>query len=131
MLFKQRANWSFPPKMATRTTFGARIGGIHHRQLALFATGTGRQLARCSRQVSNEGIVMLGKLAGAIIGEKVAGRNKGAKGALLGVGVAALARRGFGPLAGALALGWGAKKLWEWRKGRGASFPPEATPKRP
>jgi hypothetical protein len=71
---------------------------------------------------------MFGKLAGAIIGEKVAGRNKGAKGALLGAGVAALARRGFGPLAGALALGWGAKKLWEIRKGRSARYPKDATP---
>ena len=74
---------------------------------------------------------MLGKLAGAIIGGKVAGRNRGAKGAIVGAGVAAIARRGFGPLAGALALGWGAKKLWDWRKGRSARFPAEATPRIP
>ena len=74
---------------------------------------------------------MLGKLAGAIIGEKVAGRNRGAKGAILGAGVAALAKRGLAPLAGALALGWGAKKLWDWRKGRNPSFPADATPKIP
>ena len=74
---------------------------------------------------------MLGKLAGAIIGEKVAGRNRGAKGAILGAGVAAVARRGLGPLAGALALGWGAKKLWEWRKGRSPRFPADATPRIP
>ena len=36
---------------------------------------------------------MLGKLAGAWLGEKVAGRNNGAKGAILGYGAAALARR--------------------------------------
>jgi hypothetical protein len=74
---------------------------------------------------------MLGKLAGAIIGERIAGRNRGAKGAILGAGVAALAKRGLGPLAGALAVGWGAKKLWDWRKGRGARFPAEATPRIP
>ena len=74
---------------------------------------------------------MFGKLAGAILGQRIAGRNSGAKGALLGAGVAAIARRGFGPLAGALALGWGAKKVWEWRKGRPASFPAEATPTAP
>ena len=74
---------------------------------------------------------MLGKLAGAIIGEKVAGRNRGAKGATLGAGVAALAKRGIAPLAGALALGWGAKKLWDWRKSRSPSFPTDATPRRP
>jgi len=73
---------------------------------------------------------MLGKLAGAIIGERIAGRNRGARGALIGAGVAAIARRGFGPLAGALALGWGAKKLWEWRKDRRTRphFPADAAP---
>jgi hypothetical protein len=72
---------------------------------------------------------MLGKLAGALISKRVAGRNRGAKGAIIGAGVAAVARRGFGPLAGALALGWGAKELWEWRKGRPVSFPADATPR--
>lgn len=71
---------------------------------------------------------MLGKLAGALIGRRIAGRNRGARGAIIGAGAAAVARRGVGPLAGALALGWGAKKLWEWRKGRPARFPAEATP---
>ena len=74
---------------------------------------------------------MLGKIAGALIGERIAGGNRGAKGAIIGAGVAAVARRGFGPLAGALALGWGAKKLWEWRKGRGRAFPADATPRIP
>lgn len=73
---------------------------------------------------------MLGKLAGAMIGRRVAGRNSGAKGAILGAGLAAVARRGLGPLAGALALGWGAKKLWDWRKGRSPRFPAEASPGR-
>ena len=76
---------------------------------------------------------MLGKLAGAIIGSRVAGRNRGARGALIGAGAAALARRGLGPLVGALALGWGAKKLWEWRRDRRSrpQYPSEATPARP
>ena len=73
---------------------------------------------------------MLGKLAGAFIGNKIAGENSGTKGALIGAGVAAVAKRGLGPLAGALALGWGAKKLWEWRKGRSPHFPTGATPRR-
>lgn len=72
---------------------------------------------------------MLGKLAGAWVGNRIAGRNSGAKGAILGAGAAAVARRGLGPLAGALALGWGAKKLWEWRKGRPVRFPEDAMPK--
>lgn len=63
---------------------------------------------------------MLGKIAGAFIGNKIAGRNDGAKGALLGLGVAALARRGLGPLGLALGAGWAAKKLYEKRQaGRG------------
>jgi hypothetical protein len=76
---------------------------------------------------------MLGKLAGALIGERIAGRNRGAKGAIIGAGVAAAARRGLAPLAGALALGWGAKKLWDWRKHRRTHprFPDEAAPQLP
>ncbi len=44
---------------------------------------------------------MFGKLAGAWLGEKLAGRNKGAKGAILGYGAAALARRSVPTLAAA------------------------------
>lgn len=62
--------------------------------------------------------MMLGKLAGAFIGKKLAGRNEGVKGAAIGYGVAALARRGLGPLGLALGLGWGAKKLMERRAAR-------------
>jgi hypothetical protein len=74
---------------------------------------------------------MLGKLAGAMIGRRIAGRNSGVKGAILGAGAAGLARRGLGPLAGALAIGWGAKKLWDWRKDKRARphFPGNATPR--
>ncbi len=74
---------------------------------------------------------MLGKLAGAFLGRRLAGRNSGMKGAALGYGVAALARRGLGPLGLALGLGWGAKKLYERRKARGPSFPDDASPGRP
>ena len=74
---------------------------------------------------------MLGKLAGAIIGRRIAGRHSGAKGAILGLGVAALARRGLGPLAAAAAIGWGAKKLYE-RRGRSTpSYPSDAAPASP
>ena len=47
---------------------------------------------------------MLGKLAGAWLGGKVAGPNSGAKGAMLGYGAAAIARRSVPALA-AIALG--------------------------
>ena len=55
---------------------------------------------------------MLGKLAGAFIGQRIAGRNRGMRGAILGYGVAAAARRGLGPRALALGAGWAAKKMW-------------------
>ncbi|MDQ3245643.1 MAG: hypothetical protein M3Q52_01875 [Pseudomonadota bacterium] len=75
---------------------------------------------------------MLGKIAGAFIGNRIAGRHSGAKGALLGLGVTALARRGFGPLALVAGLGWGAKKLYERSQSRrSASYPSEATPSSP
>ncbi len=74
---------------------------------------------------------MIGKLAGAFIGKRIAGRHSGAKGAMLGYGAAALARRGLGPLGLALGLGWGAKKLWERRQRRNPSYPSDATPGSP
>ena len=74
---------------------------------------------------------MLGKLLGAIVGEKVAGRHEGAKGALLGAGIAAVARRGLGPLGLALGAGWAAKKLYDRRQARRSpAFPADITPGR-
>lgn len=71
---------------------------------------------------------MFGKLATAWLGSKIAGRNSGVSGAAMGLGAAALARRGFGPLAmGAVAV-WGARKLMARRRGRSAAYPSEATP---
>ena len=75
---------------------------------------------------------MLGKLAGAWLGRRIVGRNSGAKGALLGVGVASLARRGLGPLAAVAAVGYGAKYLWDRRNRRASpSYPSDATPSPP
>jgi hypothetical protein len=71
---------------------------------------------------------MLGKLAGAFIGEKIAGRNNGLRGALLGAGVAAVARRGLGPLALVFGAGWAAKKVMEQRQRRRPRYPSEAAP---
>ena len=74
---------------------------------------------------------MFGKLAGAWLGSRIAGRNSGAKGALLGYGAAAIARRGLGPLAAIAALGWGVKKLYDRRRGRPPSYPSDANPSPP
>ena len=70
---------------------------------------------------------MLGKLAGAWLGEKVVGENQGAKGALLGYGAAALAKRSVPTLA-ALALGGWAFKKWRNRRRERNGYPAEATP---
>ena len=75
---------------------------------------------------------MLGKIAGAMIGSKVAGRNSGLKGALLGAGVAAVARRGLFPLAMAAGAAYAGKKLWDRWNDRGEpSYPSEASPAPP
>ena len=74
---------------------------------------------------------MFGKLAGAWLGSRIAGRNSGVKGALLGAGVAAVARRGLGPLAAVAALGWGAKKLYDRRRNRTPAYPSDASPSPP
>ena len=74
---------------------------------------------------------MLSKLAGAMAGKYVAGRNRGLKGALLGAGVASVAKRGFWPLAAGAALFYGGKKLYERRRRSTPSYPSEATPSSP
>ena len=70
---------------------------------------------------------MIGKLFGAWLGEKVAGENEGAKGAILGYGAASLARRSVPTLA-ALALGG-----WAWGDGAtgAAPMPPIRRRRRP
>ena len=72
--------------------------------------------------------MMFGKLAGAWLGKKVAGRNNGAKGALLGFGAAALARRSVPALAAVAAAGWGYNKWRERRARRSPTYPGSATP---
>jgi hypothetical protein len=62
---------------------------------------------------------MLGKMLGAFAGEKLAGPNRKLTGSLVGAAIPAIARRGLGPLALAVAVGWGAKKYWDRRRNRG------------
>jgi hypothetical protein len=73
---------------------------------------------------------MLGKLAGAWIGEKVAGRNQGAKGALLGAGAVAVGKRVMPTLA-ALAIGGWAFKKWREHQRSHPSYPSDAEPRKP
>lgn len=74
---------------------------------------------------------MFGKLAGAWLGSKVAGRNSGAKGAILGLGAAALARRSVPALAAVALGGWAFKKWRDRRTPPSPSYPSEATPSPP
>ncbi|MFL6759483.1 hypothetical protein [Sphingomonas sp.] len=73
---------------------------------------------------------MLGKLAGAWLGEKIAGEGQGAKGAILGYGAASLAKRSVPTLA-ALALGGWAFRKWRRKRRANAAYPSEAAPSSP
>jgi hypothetical protein len=70
---------------------------------------------------------MIGKLFGAWLGEKIAGQHEGAKGAILGYGAAAVAKRSVPTLA-ALALGGWAFKKWREHKRSQPTYPSEASP---
>ena len=74
---------------------------------------------------------MLGKIAGALLGKKLAGRNEGMKGALIGAGTASVARRGLGPLVATAAAAYGAKKAWDWWNKRDTGAPDCACCSRP
>jgi hypothetical protein len=70
---------------------------------------------------------MIGKLMGAWLGDKVAGEHEGAKGAILGYGAAALARRSVPTLA-ALALGGWAFRKWRGKRRASPAYPSDASP---
>jgi len=74
---------------------------------------------------------MLGKLAGAWLGSRVAGRHQGAKGAILGYGATALARRSVPALAAVALGGWAFNKWREKRRDAAPSYPSDATPGSP
>ena len=63
---------------------------------------------------------MFGKLIGAAVGRRLAGRNQGTRGMLIGAAAPWLLRRAFTPL-GIAALGaYGAKKVYDRRRARRA-----------
>jgi len=61
---------------------------------------------------------MIGKLFGAWLGEKVAGENESEKGAVLGYGAAAIARRSVPALAAIAIGGWAFRKWRDKRRDR-------------
>lgn len=63
---------------------------------------------------------MIGKIIGAVIGRKVAGRYDGTRGMILGALAPAIARRAFGPLGLAIGGGYLAKKIYDGRRARRA-----------
>lgn len=73
---------------------------------------------------------MLGKIAGALLGKKLAGRHQGAKGAIIGYGAAGLARRSVPTLAAVTLGGWAFRKWRDKRRAR-ASYPSKANPRVP
>ena len=61
---------------------------------------------------------MIGKIFGAAVGRRMAGRYGGGRGMLLGAMAPMIARRAFGPLGLALAGGYVAKKVYDRRRAR-------------
>jgi hypothetical protein len=110
------------------------LGDFSTQDLAGFPkarSGTLTTPGASNRKAFREGVsAMFGKLAGAWLGEKIAGPNKGAKGAMIGYGAAALARRSVPALA-ALALGGWAFRKWRDRRRANPSYPSEAAPSPP
>jgi hypothetical protein len=99
-----------------------RVGAKYHVRLGTFA-----MRPALKRQHSDGVATMIGKLLGAWIGDKVAGEHEGAKGAILGYGAAALAKRSVPTLA-ALALGGWAFKKWRDKRRAEPTYPSEASP---
>lgn len=64
---------------------------------------------------------MIGKIAGAVLGRKLASRYNGGTGLLVGALAPTIARRAFGPLGLAVGGAYVAKKLWDRRNRSGAT----------
>jgi hypothetical protein len=99
----------------------------------LAANPKGRLGTFATRSASNPEVIregaeaMIGKLAGAWAGKKMAGEGHGARGAILGVSAVAVGKRVVPTLA-ALALGGWAFKRWRDKRRAQPSYPNEATP---
>lgn len=65
---------------------------------------------------------MIGKLIGAAIGRRVAGRYEGTQGAIVGALVPVVMKRAFGPLGLAVGGAYLAKKIYDSRKRRTRNY---------
>jgi hypothetical protein len=59
---------------------------------------------------------MIGKIVGAAVGRRLAGRDNGGTGLLVGALAPAIAKRALGPVGLAVGGAWVAKKLWDRRR---------------
>jgi hypothetical protein len=105
----------------------ASVGDFTNQELGRFAkcavgTFTTRRASN-PPQLLERSSGVFGKLAGAWLGEKVAGPNRGAKGAIIGYGAAALARRSVPALAAIAIGGWAFRKWRDRRDRRSPSYP--------
>jgi hypothetical protein len=121
-------------KTAENCTINGSLADFATQELGQFAkrrSGTfARPGASNRKRFSARSSLMLGKLAGAWLGDKIAGPHQGAKGAIIGYGAASLARRSVPTLA-AVALGGWAFRKWRDRRRARASYPSEASPSSP
>jgi hypothetical protein len=136
LLFKGRANPGKLPEIATEPSEWRSSWQDSPSCIGEFSQPGGAGSETCAAAgVGGAGIferwkAMLGKLAGAWLGSRIAGRHQGAKGALFGYGAAALARRSVPALAVLALAGWGFNKLRERRR-RSPTYPSEAAPSSP
>jgi 3-methyladenine DNA glycosylase Mpg len=74
---------------------------------------------------------MLGKIAAALIGERIGGKNKGAGGAVKGIVVETVAKKLIPTIAAAAILGYAYKKTKDILGREGPSYPSDASPSPP
>lgn len=78
---------------------------------------------------------MLGKIAGALIGERMAGKNRGAKGAILGIVAETVVRKVVPTIAAIAILGYAYKKARDFLEEEFGdsepAYPSEAAPSSP
>jgi hypothetical protein len=121
-------------KTAENAALKREMGDFANQELVDFATLGLEHSPRPARRIttgSKGAMRMIGKLFGAWLGEKVAGPNRGAKGAILGYGAAALARRSVPALAAVALGGWAFRKYRGRRRREAPAYPSEAAPSPP
>jgi hypothetical protein len=112
---------------------GLPVGTAHHPGLAKNPNPIwNRRLPPSLGAEDQKGTNMLGKIAAAIIGGRMAGRNQGASGAVEGILVETVAKKLIPTIAAAAILGYAYKKAKDFLEDEGEpSYPSEASPAPP